>query len=195
MMRFASTILFLILVASGIAAQDKCERLPQRVQIRGLYLRQTMASARQAIPSLRIKQKVSGLSEAELKFRPNSPRPANLKDVIFLKAEFLDGKLYSVISLYNRSTLWSDSEAFVADISRKLGLPDAPEWSVYSADDRFYSCGSDVVIAGISDGFPKFLLMDGKAVVKVDDRQKAAAYAQQELQEAIRDEKRAKFKP
>jgi hypothetical protein len=186
------TVVFMV---PACFAQDKCEQFPQRVQIRGLYLHQTLASATHAVPEIKIKSKTGGLSNGQLTFRRNSSRSPNLKDIVFIKVEFLDNKLYSVSALYRPTDLWQTSEDFVTDIAQKLGLPHPIEWVAYDADTRVFSCGDDMIMTGIRSGFPSLILVDAKAVSKAGEREKAAAYAQQELQEAIRDEKRGRFKP
>src|SRR5438876_11732235 len=94
-------------------AEPECTRLPERVNLRGLRLHQTVQGAMKAIPLLKLKKKSYGVTTAQLDILPAKARPEYLKDVQVIRASFVDGNLYSVAIVYKKSSLWNDSEEFV----------------------------------------------------------------------------------
>lgn len=175
--------------------EPECTRLPERVNVRGLRLHQTLEGAMKAIPPLKLKKKSYGVTTAHLDLPPTKARPDYLKDVQVIRASFIDRKLYSVAIVYKRSRLWNDSEEFVWSLSQKLGLPDPSQWTAVSIGKRMFECGAEKVIAGIEEGYPIVMLFDSTGEATVARREKEAIYARQELIEAIKEEERAKFKP
>jgi hypothetical protein len=175
--------------------EPECARLPERVNVRGLRLHQSLQDAIKAVPLLKLKKESHGVVSAQLSLLPNKARPEYLKDVQVIRASFIDRKLYSVGIVYKRSTLWNDSEEFVWALTQKLGLPDPSQWRPISVGQRMFECGVEKVMAGIEDGYPVVVLFDSAGEAMVTKREKEAAYARQELIEAIKEEERAKFKP
>jgi hypothetical protein len=194
-MIFITFGLLIVLAQVCFPQTPACDYVPATASVRGLRLHQSFIDAKRAVPSLRAKRKASGEIEAEISFSPKAARPTALKDVQVLRANFIDGRLFSVVAAYKRSDLWSDAEEFVLDISRKMGLPDPAQWSLDKRGDRFLQCGSEVVLAGIDDGHPIVMLFDAKGADKTIARENAAAYARAEMQQALKEEKRSKFKP
>jgi hypothetical protein len=182
-------------LSKAVLEETECRRLPERVNVRGLHLHQTLEGAMKAIPLLKVKKKSYGVTTAQLEISPAKARPEYLKDVQVIRASFVDHNLYSVVIVYKKSALWNDSEEFVWALTQKLGLPDPSQWKAVSVGQRMFECGAEKVMAGIENGYPIVMLFDSTGDAKVSKREKEAAYARQELIEALKDEERAKFKP
>lgn len=178
-----------------VLEEAECTRLPERVNLRGLRLHQTLRGAMKAIPLLKLKKKPYGVTTAQLDIPPRKRRPDYLKDVQVIRARFIDDQFYSVAIVYEKSSLWNGSEEFVWALTQKLGLPDPSQWKPFRGGQRMFACGDEGITAGIEDGYPVAMLFDLAGDAIVTKREKEAVYARQELIEAIKEEERAKFKP
>ena len=138
----------------------KISQLPKAPELRGFHLGMTIDQVKDRIPQIEVGP-ADAFGATQVSVNPDfNPRieKSTLQGVRTVSFEFLDGKLFSLGIGYNTSFKWQTLEAFLPEITRALGLPDA--WQSKSWRGQVIECSDFQITVRMIGGSPSILLID-----------------------------------
>lgn len=187
-------------------SQPTCANSARDLNMRGLRLGMNLEEVRARVPRLSVRQPDQfGYTEVVIRPTRSGPGPESLKGVTGAVLDFLDGRLFYILMVYDNSVPWNSADQFISRISSALNL--TGEWETYPEIHPYrgealktLNCGKYQFIAGfiVSDDYKKLPVIywyDDSARNALRDRKDSEAekLRRKKLQEE--EEKRRAFKP
>ena len=189
--------------ARAQAQENQCQlNLSEAPRLRGFRLGMSADDVIIRVPSIEIPEAdefgfakgVIYTSTANL-----SANKADFADVSRVSLSFLDGRLTSILVVYDSSLSWESTDEFVSVISKPLGIPGP--WQTFDTWKKSVRCNGFRATAGA--GVETFILLEESGAEQIiKQRQLARQKNRKALEEAKRrqekeqkEERRKTFKP
>lgn len=177
----------------------------QSFELRGFRLGMTLGEIGKRVPQLRVST-ADRFGYASVTIRPSGKAGSgSLKGVMGAALDFLDGRLFNIVMVYDNSTTWNSADQFISRVGEALQLPDNwrafPDIHPYRGETlKTAYCGAYQFIAGfvVFDDYqkrPVIYWYDNSARALLNKRRTEAIDIERKKRLDEEEKKRKTFKP